>query len=94
MVPNVWAGTETNEGGEEQVSEDHDLDALDWKKVESSNVQEAAWNNDTLYVKFRSGTYRYHGVPEGEFDRLLEAGSAGRFVRSEIVPRYDALRVG
>jgi hypothetical protein len=76
------------------VSEEHDLDTLEWDEPDSSNVQRISWRADTLYVEFKGGSvYRYHGVPEDEYETLKSAVSAGRYLRARIQPRYDALRI-
>lgn len=68
-------------------------ETLDWKSVESSNVEKVAHDGNHLYVSFRSGTYRYHHVPAEIYEALLDAPSPGRFVRSNVVPGYDCERV-
>lgn len=69
------------------------MEDLEWKGVTSSNVKQVAHDGSHLYVEFRSGVYCYHHVPRDVFDALLESPSAGRFVRSEVIPSYDAERI-
>jgi len=41
--------------------------------ITSTNISSAAWSNDVLEVKFRSGyTYRYFGVPEQTYLDLID----------------------
>lgn len=46
--------------------------------------------SQTLHLVFvRSGGYRYFGVPNDVFTRLVEAKSKGTFFREHIASRYE-----
>lgn len=50
--------------------------------VESTNLEWVAYDKDEkqLFIQFRSGgLYRYFDVPEDIYEKLLKAGSKGRF---------------
>lgn len=52
---------------------------MDFRSVESSNIDALGHENDTLGVKFKNGTeYHYRDVPAWIFDQLVEAASVGR----------------
>jgi len=65
--------------------------------VESSNVEAVGYDskNRYLYIKFlpseenqRGSVYRYSGVKEQIFNRLLRAASKGMFVWAHIRDKY------
>lgn len=59
--------------------------------VESSAIEMVGYEpaEMTLIVVFKSGaTYRYIGVPERLYHRLMAAESKGRFVNKHIKPNY------
>jgi len=57
---------------------------MEFKKVESSNIKEVAFNNDKLYVTFNGGgTYAYDSS-EDEFKRFLESESKGKFFHTNL----------
>jgi hypothetical protein len=64
--------------------------------VSSSAVASVGYDprTRTLEVEFVSGdVYRYLGVPRRRYDELLAAESTGRYVNTEIKPRYPYTRV-
>lgn len=57
--------------------------------VESSNIREIGWENETLYVTFhKSGTYSYHKVPVSVYEQMLQSNSVGSFLHKEVKGRY------
>lgn len=75
---------------------------IEMKEVESSNIAKIGYDNatETLYVKFKgSGLYSYAGVPEEDFQFLLEAEAAGESVGKRFAtrirknPNYVGVRV-
>lgn len=65
------------------------MDDLQWRPVESSNIREIAWEDNTLYVTFhKSGTYTYKNVPGSVFIEMCNAESVGRFLNQVIKPNY------
>jgi len=67
---------------------------LDWKPVASSNVAAAAWGGGDLWVRYKSGTYRYAGVPEAVFFALMAAYSKGTFLNQFVKGQYPYERAG
>lgn len=66
-------------------------------EIESSMISAAKYNSkdSTLEVWFNSGAqWRYLEVPENVFNELLESGSKGSFMRSQIIGEYDEERLG
>lgn len=58
--------------------------------LNSSNLASAEWSDGTLTITFKSGrTYRYFDVPEGIYDALLDAPSAGRYFNAFIKDSYQ-----
>lgn len=54
-------------------------------KLNSSQLAEAGWENETLEILFCSGgRYRYQHVPENLFTGLIDAPSPGKFFAKEI----------
>lgn len=63
---------------------------LEWQKVESSQIDSVAHDEQGLFVKFISGgsIYGYPEVPKATFDQMLTAESVGKFLNSQIKPNY------
>lgn len=71
-----------------------------WVRVDSSAVSAFIWFEDRsgvpqLDVRWRESgkVYRYRGVPEDVYRRLLDAGSRGAFINREIKPVYPFTRL-
>ena len=65
--------------------------------VASSNIASIGYDapSQILEVEFLSGTiYQYYGVPKNIYDRLMQAGSKGRFLNMYISNAYGYSRVG
>lgn len=63
-------------------------------KVESSNIDAVAWEDNKLFVRFHhGGVYRYDGVPYHVFPNMVNAPSVGKFFISEVKSRYPYSRV-
>lgn len=60
-----------------------------WQPVKSSNVKALAWHRDHLYVHYRTGTYRYLGVPEDLYTKLHGAKSVGKAIATHVKGRYE-----
>lgn len=59
--------------------------------VASSNIKALGYDADTktLSVQFHNGrVYSYTGVPQGEYDNLLNAGSIGSYFANNIKNVY------
>jgi hypothetical protein len=55
------------------------------RKLQSSNLAEASWRDETLTVTFQSGkSYEYAGVPRAMFQALCDASSCGRYLSQHI----------
>lgn len=66
---------------------------MEFVKVQSSNIKQVAFN-EGLIVEFNSGAkYKYKGVTEETYKKLLEAESKGRFINSEIKNKYEFERI-
>lgn len=63
---------------------------MDFTKIQSTNIAEAAWHDSELYLRFHSGDlYRYEEVPSRVFDELVAAPSAGKYFHSHIKAAYQ-----
>jgi hypothetical protein len=63
---------------------------MDWKPVESSQISEVGYEEDTriLAIRFKTGAeYRYHNVDSDTHKHLLAAESVGRYF-SSIIKAY------
>lgn len=60
--------------------------------VESSNLAEAAWADDTLYLRFKKtgAWYSYADVPFDVYTALTSAPSVGEHFHKHIKPAYIA----
>jgi hypothetical protein len=76
-----------------------ELNEIELKEVKSSNITRIGYDaeSSTLVVEFKgSGKYAYTGVPEKEYQELLEAKpSIGSHFHAQIRsnPRYKAMRL-
>ena len=61
--------------------------------VESSNVVAIGYGDDTLYVKYSSGMYKYDNVPKEVAEKLFKADSKGRFMNDYIKGSYHCTKV-
>lgn len=64
---------------------------MDRIAVSSSNIRSIGYEASslTLEVEFKSGSvYQYIGVPQNEYEALLNASSVGRHLNSNIKERY------
>ncbi|MFK4784539.1 KTSC domain-containing protein [Fusobacterium sp. MFO224] len=64
--------------------------------VNSSNVKSVGYEKRTskLFIVFLSdSTYVYFGVPETEYQNLLDAGSKSRYLSSRIKDNYKYQRI-
>ena len=62
--------------------------------VTSSNLVSLGWEEGVLEVEFRRGiVYRYEGVPEEVYRKLLFAESPGKEFESEVKRQFDGVRV-
>jgi hypothetical protein len=60
--------------------------------VTSSDVRSVGYDADTqtLEIEFNSGgIYDYYGVPQGEYDSLMNADSKGKYFHANIKNRYS-----
>ena len=62
-------------------------------KVVSSNVVAIGYENNNLYVDFKSGSYVYKDVPEEIYAGLLAAESKGKYMWAHVRDRYDYVRL-
>jgi hypothetical protein len=68
--------------------------ALDFKPVQSSNLESVAWADGALHVRFKGGSeYRYADVPEAVFYGLMAARSKGEFLNQYVKGQYPFTRV-
>ena len=62
--------------------------------VESSNIKQVGWLNDTMRVVFSSGRiYDYVKVPKHVFKYFLESESKGKFFNNKILNKFTFVRV-
>lgn len=62
---------------------------MTYVKLESTNLKEVAWSDETLFVRFHNGReYSYSGVPYEVFSGLLLAPSAGKYFNAEVKQKY------
>lgn len=63
--------------------------------VESSNIISVGYDETTssMYVNYRSGTYKYDDVEKSVYESLLTSTSKGRFMNENIKGQYNYSRV-
>lgn len=65
--------------------------------VASSNIASIGYDADveTLEIEFLSGSiYQYFNVPENMYNKIMQAGSKGKFLNTYIKNAYPFSRVG
>ena len=62
-------------------------------KVVSSNVVAIGYENNDLYVDFKSGSYVYKDVPEEIYVGLLNAESKGKYMWAHVRDVYSYERL-
>jgi len=62
-------------------------------EVKSTNIKAVGWEDNTLYVEYNSGTYKYNNVSKELYEQLLAAESKGRFVCEKIKPYHGYQKV-
>lgn len=63
-------------------------------EVKSSNILGIGYEDNSLYVKYKSGTiYRYNDFPKNLYESLLMAESKGRFMSQMVKGKYTYERV-
>lgn len=61
--------------------------------VQSSNVVAIGWGkDDSLYVEYLNGTYRYLGVDKTIFEELLASKSKGKYINENIKGKYSYMK--
>ena len=66
---------------------------IDMIPVESSNVVAIGYGDNTLYVKYSSGMYKYDNVPKDVAEKLFKADSKGRFMNDYIKGSYHCTKL-
>lgn len=61
--------------------------------VKSSNVESIGHDGAHLYVKFKSGTYRFDDVPVALFEEARTAESVGRFINERIKGKHPSTKL-
>lgn len=62
-------------------------------KITSTNIAEAGWEDNTLFLLFNKGTlYTYGGVPRSVYDDFVGAPSQGKFFHEFIKTNYEATK--
>lgn len=63
--------------------------------VSSSNLVAVGYDkaSTTLRIKFNSGTYDYHNVPESIYNGLLSASSKGQYHHAFIKTSYGFTKI-
>jgi hypothetical protein len=64
--------------------------------VSSSNIRSIGYDPDssTLEIEFTNGgVYQYQGVPEPEFEALMNAGSKGKHFHAAIKNKYPHVKL-
>lgn len=73
----------------------HPANHIEWRKAESSNVMAVGWDNaDNMYVLFKGGRlYLYAGVTRQRCVAAAQAESVGKYVISEIIPKFTGVKI-
>lgn len=65
----------------------------DLQDVKSSNIDMIAYDQETLFVQFKSGLYKYNKVPREVYENLKKSESKGKFVNSAVKGAYEYEKV-
>lgn len=66
-------------------------------QVKSSNAQAAEYNAETqtLTVQFRNGSvYEYAKFPQDLYEQMVNSDSAGKFLWTHVVGKFEAQKIG
>lgn len=55
----------------------------------NSHIKAVGYYDDALFVKFKTGVYKYTDVPKKVYDALVDADSWGSYINREVKPVYD-----
>ena len=69
------------------------LNEIKFVEVQSSNVVSIGYENNNLYVNYKSDTYKYENVDQSVYESLLNSESKGRFMNEYIKPKYTYYRL-
>lgn len=62
---------------------------MELTRTDSSDVTLIGWQNNTLYIGYKSGRiYSYHGVKQEVFEELKSASSKSQYMNSHIKSKY------
>lgn len=62
--------------------------------VNSSNIKSIGYENNTLVVKFNTGSiYWYSNVPQNVYEELLNAPSKGHYLNESVKNKYADCRL-
>ena len=85
-MPSVTSASPQGEGGQ----------SSGWTKLDSRSISSVAFDRDsnTLKVHYNQGdTWAYKDVPLQKFKSLVYASSSGAYLRNEIIPHHDAVKL-
>lgn len=66
---------------------------IQFTEVQSSNIISIGYDDNNLYVNYKSGTYKYENVDKSVYESLMNAESKGRFMNENIKGKYNYTRV-
>jgi len=69
---------------------------MDRETVDSSNIESIGFDagSSVLEVEFKGGSvYQYKGIPQGVYNELMEADSAGSFIHRRIKNVFECERI-
>ena len=77
------------------MSHAHPARPIEWRDVESSNVERIGWDDAAnMFVTYRNGgVYMYRGVSRQRAVAAAHAASAGRYISQRIIPEFDAVKL-
>jgi len=70
-----------------------EIPGIELTPVDSSNVVAVGKKDNNLYVLYKNGLYQYEDVPQQLYESLLKSESKGRFMRSEIIPKFRCNKI-
>lgn len=62
-------------------------------KVISSNVVAVGYDENDLYVDYKSGSYVYRDVPKDIYKELLNAESKGKYIWAKVRGQYECMKI-
>ena len=69
------------------------MENIQFIPVQSSNIISIGWSENTLYINYKSGIYKYENVDKTLYENLLASPSKGKFMNENIKGKYKYSKI-